>query len=109
MGFTEGANDGTFNSTTDVTIVSAPGASTRRVIKSITVQNKDTAAVTVILLYDNNGTQRQIGKWTLDPDDTLIYNDVLVLDATTKTIKGKLTGAVAANQPEFTATYGDAS
>jgi hypothetical protein len=40
--FTEGANDGALNGTSEVTLVAAPAASTRRTIKSITVENKDT-------------------------------------------------------------------
>jgi len=109
MAFVEGSNDGVLNSTTAVTIVAAPAASTRRIVRSIVVQNKDTASVTLTLLYDNNATQRQICKVALAANDTLSVDDVFVLDATTKTIKAKLAGAVAANQPEFVATYGDAS
>jgi hypothetical protein len=66
----EGANDGALNGTTSVTLVSAPAASTRRVIKSLTIQNRDTAAVTVTIIYDNNGTQRQLAKVTLAVNDT---------------------------------------
>lgn len=66
----EGANDGALNGTTAVTLVSAPAASTRRVIKSLTIQNRDTASVTVTIIYDNNGTQRQLAKVTLAVNDT---------------------------------------
>ena len=45
--FTEGASDGALNGTNSVTLVAAPASSTRRVIKSITIENKDTAAVTI--------------------------------------------------------------
>ena len=67
---TEGASDGALNGTSSVTLVAAPASSTRRVIKWITIQNKDTAAVTVTINYDNNGTVRQIAKLTLAPNDT---------------------------------------
>lgn len=66
----EGANDGALNGTTGVTLVAAPAASTRRVIKWITIQNKDTAAVTVTITYDTSGTGKQIAKVTLQPNDT---------------------------------------
>ncbi len=59
--FTEGANDGAFNGTSQVTLVSAPAASTRRVIKSLTIKNRDTAAVTITISYNNNSTLRSIG------------------------------------------------
>jgi hypothetical protein len=68
--FTEGSNDGAFNGTTDVTLVSAPTGSYRRTIKSITICNTDTAAVTITLKYDNNGTQRTVAKFTLAVNDT---------------------------------------
>ena len=69
-GMAEGANDGAATGVTDVTIVSAPAASTRRIVKYITVYNKDTAAVTFNLKYDNNGVQRQVAKITLQPGST---------------------------------------
>jgi hypothetical protein len=68
--FTEGANDGALNGTSEVTLVAAPAASTRRTIKSITVENKDTAAVTVTISYNNNGTLRTLYKVTLNVGDT---------------------------------------
>lgn len=63
--FTEGSSNGAFNSTSDVTMVAAPAASTRRVIKSITVYNRDTASITFTLKFDDNGTQRFLTKQTL--------------------------------------------
>ena len=66
----EGANDGVTNGVTDVTMVSAPASGTRRIVKYITVYNKDTAAITFNLKYDNNGTQRQVAKITLQTGET---------------------------------------
>ena len=68
--FTEGALDGALNGVTDVTVVSAPASSTRRIIKKIFIENKDTAAVTITVKYDNNGTQRTLVKVTLNVGDT---------------------------------------
>ena len=51
-------------------MVSAPALGTRRIVKYITVYNKDTAAITFNLKYDANGTQRQVAKVTLQPDET---------------------------------------
>lgn len=69
---TEGANDGALNGTSSVTLVAAPASSTRRVIKWITIQNKDTAPVTITILYANSSgsTTRQIAKVTLAINDT---------------------------------------
>ena len=71
-GLTEGASDGALNGTSLVTLVAAPAASTRRVIKWITIQNKDTAPVTVTISYANSSgsTSRQIAKVTLAVNDT---------------------------------------
>jgi hypothetical protein len=68
--FTEGSTDGALNGTTQVTLVAAPAASTRRLVKTVTIQNKDTAAVTITVTYNNNGTLRTIAKVTLQVGDT---------------------------------------
>ena len=68
--FTEGATDGALNGTSSVTVVAAPAASTRRTIKAITIENKDTAAVTLTVSYNNAATLRTIAKVTLNVGDT---------------------------------------
>jgi len=68
--FTEGANDGALSGTSSVTLVAAPAASTRRVVKNITIENKDTAAVTLTISYNNAATLRTIAKVTLNVGDT---------------------------------------
>jgi hypothetical protein len=68
--FTEGANDGVLNGTTAVTAVAAPAASTRRIINTITVENNDTAAVTITVGYLNTASTRVIAKVTLQVGDT---------------------------------------
>ena len=68
--FTEVSNDGVLNGTTPVTLVDSPAASTQRVIKSITIQNRDTAPVTITINYVSAGGTRKIAKVTLAVDDT---------------------------------------
>lgn len=68
--FTEGATDGALNGTSSVTLVAAPASSTRRTVKTITIENKDTAAVTLTISYNNNSTLRTIAKVTLNVGDT---------------------------------------
>jgi hypothetical protein len=68
--FVEGSSDGALNGTTQVTLVSAPAASTRRLIKSIFIENRDTASVTLTVTLNNNGTLRNIAKVTLAVGDT---------------------------------------
>lgn len=72
--FTESANDGALNGTSQVTIVAAPASGAKRVIKSITIENRDTSAVTITLSYDNNGTLRTIANVTLQVGDTWTTN-----------------------------------
>jgi hypothetical protein len=64
-GLTEGANNGSLNGVTDVTVVAAPVASTRRVIKFISIQNTDTTAKTINIKYDVSATQVNIAVVTL--------------------------------------------
>jgi len=68
--FVEGSSDGTLNGTSQVTLVSAPASSTRRLIKTIYIENKDTAPVTLTITLNNNGTLRNIAKVTLAVGDT---------------------------------------
>jgi hypothetical protein len=68
--FVEGAADGALTGTSDATVVTAPASGYRRIIKGIFIENKDTAAVTITVKYDNGGTQRTIAKVTLNVGDT---------------------------------------
>lgn len=67
--FTEGASDGLLNGTTAVTVIAAPAANTRRVIKSLIVENADTAAIVLTITYVNV-TGKTIANVTLNPGDT---------------------------------------
>ena len=68
--FVEGSSDGTLNGTTQVTLVASPAASTRRLIKTIYIENGDTAPVTITVTLNNSGTLRTIAKVTLQVGDT---------------------------------------
>ncbi len=73
--FTPGQNNTATNSTTAVTAVSAPAASTQRQVKYLSVYNADTAAITVTVRLNDNATTRIIGKWTLQIGETLEFVD----------------------------------
>ena len=51
MAFAEGSQDGTLNGTNVVTVVSSPGASTRRIVKLINIHNVDTVSQTINVFY----------------------------------------------------------
>lgn len=74
--------------TTD--ILAAPGASTVRNLKTLTVRNKGAADNSVTLIYDANGTDYEIHKVTLKTGECLEYIDGVgfyVLAATGKLFK----------------------
>lgn len=69
------SNTGASNSTTAVTLVAAPGATTSRVLKYLSIKNSDTASVLLWVQMNDNATLREIWKGTLAVGDSLIYTD----------------------------------
>ena len=86
--FTEGSTDGALNGTSQVTLVAAPAASTRRLVKTINIQNRDTAAVTLTITYNNNATLRNIAKVTLQVGDTYTTDGTTDTNGNLKTVQG---------------------
>ena len=84
--FVEGSSDGALNGTSQVTLVSAPAASTRRLIKTIYVENRDTAAVTITVTLNNASTLRNIAKVTLQVGDTWSTDGTTDTNGNLKTI-----------------------
>lgn len=60
--YTPGSSNTQSNNTTAVTAVAAPASSTQRQVKLLTVTNADTAAATVTVRYNDNGTTRTLFK-----------------------------------------------
>ena len=73
--YTPGSSNGATNGTTELDIVGVPGASTQRQVKLVSVQNADTAAIELSVIYNDNGTQRVMWKGTLAVGDNLLYTD----------------------------------
>lgn len=71
--FAEASNDGTLNSATPVELVAAPASGHRRVIKSISIYNADTASVTYSLYLLNGANVRIIDKRTLTTLASKLY------------------------------------
>jgi len=67
-------------------MVAAPAASTRRLIKSIFIENNDTAPVTIIVTLNNSGTLRNIQKMTLAVGDNWSIDGVFDANGNAKTI-----------------------
>jgi hypothetical protein len=85
--FTEGASDGALNGSSQVTLVASPAASTRRLIKSIYIENRDTVANTITVTYNNGGTLRNISKVTLQVGDTWSTDGTTDTNGNLKTIQ----------------------
>ncbi|ALN79515.1 hypothetical protein [Lysobacter antibioticus] len=66
---------GTTNSTTAVTWVAAPAASTVRQVKALSLYNADTSSVTATVRVNDNGTNRTLRVVTLLPGQSLEYVD----------------------------------
>ena len=109
MAFTEGHSDGALNGTTVVTIVAAPGSGVRRVVRSISIYNADSADVTVTVQNNNGTTTRKRAKRTLKPGAVMEYEGAIVLPTTNDSLEAVMSAAATTTNPDFNAEYGDAS
>lgn len=109
MAFTPGNNQGSLNGTTPVTLVAAPGAATQRLVRSISIQQRDTAAVTLTVRHLKGASTYQLWSGTLQPGDTWTDETTYVLDATDESITAVLSGAAATTNPDFISSYADNS
>jgi len=107
MAFLEINNNGTLNSTTPVTVVAAPAASTRRLLKNLVFYNADTASVTLTINYVHGANTRILKRVTITTLDTYVWEPMLVLDATNKSLTAVLAGAITTTQPDFVSNYAD--
>jgi len=74
-GVAASAGTGQVSTATTTTIVAAPGASTQRQIRGLTLRNAGTADVTVTVQAKPSGTARTIIKAAIQPGETLAYSD----------------------------------
>lgn len=70
-----GETDGVTNNSSAVTMLSAPASGKIRQVKHVTIPNVDTAAATVTVRINNNGTFRQMVTMTLSTGDNLVYTE----------------------------------
>lgn len=74
-GYLSGASSGALNGTTAVAIVGAPAASAQRQVKTISLFNRDSVAVTIRVRYDVSGVESWIYSVALDPNWLALYTD----------------------------------
>jgi hypothetical protein len=72
-GYTPGRSNINTNSTTAITAVAAPAASTYRVIDHVSIYNADTAAATVTVRIDDNATEYTLVRVTLGVGERLEF------------------------------------
>lgn len=106
MAYLQGGANGVLNDTTEVEIVPAPAAGHRRQVGVVRICNLDTDPIELTYSYLDGAIYSSI-ILTLDPGDTMIDDDKVILDDTTKSIVAVLGGAVSANQPSFVASWMD--
>ena len=85
--YTAIASDTITNGATAVDIVAAPGASTQRLVKYISIYNADTVQHTCTVRYNDNATLRIMIAAVLPPASSLVY------------VNGAWSISVAPNQP----------
>ena len=68
--FVGGSTEGAFNGNVDVTLAAAPASGTQRFVKYARIYNRDSAAVTINIKYDTNGTQRILQRVVLGSGET---------------------------------------
>ena len=106
MTILEKSENGSSSNTTYVTVVTAPSASARRSIKNINIYNADSANASVTLTLVNTATSNSsLMVTTLSSGDTLIYDDVVILDTANKSIALKLSANVTTSQLQFMSNY----
>jgi len=83
--FIEGSSDGVSSGASTVDIVASPAASTRRVVKGVSVYNRDTVPVVLSILYYNGSSSRIIDSITLDVDEEYTLDCVFQANGSIKT------------------------
>ncbi len=63
------------NNTTDVDLIASPATSTQRVIDYLSIYNNDTAAITLTVKLDANGTDYILWKGSIGPGERLEYEN----------------------------------
>lgn len=102
-GYTPGRTVAFTNNITDVNIVSAPAASTQRVVDLISVYNYDTVSQTVSIKFDANGTEYFLFVGILSSGEKIEYVDGTgwTYYSSTGAVKAQQTAAGSTTQIQF--------
>lgn len=107
MSFTPIGQETSVTTTAATTVVSAPGASTQRIVRNIRITNNAGSAIGVVLQVVKNGTPFSIyTNATLGAGASVDVAGPFILDATDETIE---LDADAAGDVDVVAAYADRS
>jgi hypothetical protein len=107
MTFSESCNDGVSNANTGVTVVAAPGAGVKRIVKNVTFHNRMAAESVILTYYLYHGSDSRIlFKTTLAGGETIIDDSIHVLDDVDKSLMVVL-DADPTIEIDFFASWGD--
>lgn len=109
MAFTTKSSAGNLTGTTPVTVVAAPASGAQRLIKTITVLNRDTATRIITGKMVVGAASTVIFTVTLDPGEQLISDTVLALSATNESLTLEADALATTTEPAYLASYGEAS
>lgn len=107
MAFIEDGRADAMSGTSEVTAVAAPAATTRRIVRTLLVHNRDTQPVTLIVARAKGATRQHIATPTLQVGATWNCTSVFVLAATDESIVLALAAPPATTNPDFHSTYAD--
>jgi hypothetical protein len=107
MAFTEDTLVGSFNSTSNVTVV-AGDANGTKLVKCVTIHNMDNVNHSIIIEMVKNSVAYRMFNVTLAPGDTLVQDFILALVNANYTLRVRL-GEAATTQPQFVATFAQVS
>ena len=107
MAFTPGNQTASSNGTTAVTVCSTPGTGVTRLVRTVSIYNDESTAQTVTLRFDDGTNEFDILTQTLQPDESLLVGNVLVL-TNGDTLETVLASGSSTNV-EFTVHYADES
>jgi hypothetical protein len=109
MAFTEDGNNGDMTGVTPVEIVPAPSAGTRRIVKTVTIHNPRAGGTVMLTLakVDTFGSTSIYFSSELEPGDTAVGEEIMVL-LENQSLQAYL-DVPPSLQPQFTASWGDAS
>ena len=109
MAFIEIGNEGSLSGTTAVDVVGTPAAATRRLVRSVSINNRDTVAQTIIIKKVKSSTEQWRTSVVLQPSEEYIYDRLIVLDATDEKLTAEMGAAATTTNCQFDTAYADAS